>query len=69
MRREYLPAIILYAISFAFFVASVVCLVISHYTWATWLLIGIAIMLSASSRLVNIGRRLREQDEREEERN
>jgi Kef-type K+ transport system membrane component KefB len=63
MRKEYIPAIILYIAAARFFVAAAVCLVIEHYTWATWLLIGIAIMLFASSKLVQIGKKLREDEE------
>jgi Kef-type K+ transport system membrane component KefB len=63
MRKEYIPAIILYIAAALLFVAAAVCLVIEHYTWATWLLIGIAIMLFASSKLVQIGNKLREDEE------
>ena len=63
MRKEYIPAIILYIAAALFFVAAAVCLVIAHYTWATWLLIGIALMLFASSKLVQIGKKLREDEE------
>lgn len=63
MRKEYIPAIILYIAAALFFIAAAVCLVIEHYTWATWLLIGIALMLFASSKLVQIGKNLREDEE------
>ena len=34
----------------------------SHH-WATFLLLGAAVMLFASSKLVNIGKKLREEEE------
>ena len=65
MRREYLPAILLYIASAIFFVASAVMLYKSNIHWATVLIFGVLIMLFASSSLVKIGKRLREEDEKE----
>ena len=65
-RKEYLPAILLYIASAVFYVAAVIMFFTNNYHWATFLLLGIVTMLFASSRLVKIGNRLREDDEREE---
>ncbi len=67
MRKEYLPAILLYVASALFFVASGVMLYKSNIHWATVLLLGIAVMLFASSSLVKIGKKLREDEEKEKE--
>ena len=67
MRKEYLPAILLYVASALFFIASGVMLYKSNIHWATVLLLGIAVMLLASSSLVKIGKKLREDDEKEKE--
>ncbi len=40
----------------------------SHH-WATLLLLGAAVMLFASSRLVNVGKKLREEEEKLENTN
>ncbi len=63
MRREYAPAIVLFVISAILYIAAAVCLLLSSHHWATFLLLGIAVMLFASSRLVNIGKRLQNEDE------
>ena len=67
MRKEYTPAIILYVISAIFYVVSAYCAVIDNHHWATIGLFGIIIMLFASSRLVKTGNKLREEDERIED--
>ena len=66
MRKEYLPAILIYVASALLFVAAAVMLFTKNHHWATVLLLGIVAMLFASSRLVKIGKKLREEDEREE---
>lgn len=66
MRKEYLPAIIIYVASAIFYIASAVMFFTKNHHWATVLLLGIVAMLFASSRLAKIGRKLREDDEREE---
>ena len=63
MRKEYTPAIILYVLSAILFVASAIFAHLDNYNWATIGLCGVIIMLFASSRLVKIGNKLREQDE------
>lgn len=63
-RKEYLPAILLYIASAVFFIASVILLVNKNIHWATVLLLGIVTMLFASSRLVKIGNKLREDEEK-----
>ena len=65
MRKEYIPAILIYVASVMFFVASAICAFLNHYTWATWLLIGFALLIFASSRLVKIGQKLRNDEERD----
>ena len=66
-RKEYLPAILLYVASAIFYIAAAVMFFTHNYHWATVLLFGILFMLFASSRLVKIGNKLREDEEREEE--
>ena len=66
-RKEYLPAILLYVASALFFIASGVMLYKSNIHWATVLILSIAVMLLASSSLVKIGKKLREDDEKENE--
>lgn len=61
-RKEYLPAILIYIASALFFVTALIMFFTNNHHWATILFIGIAVMLFASSRLVNIGRELREDD-------
>ncbi len=65
MRKEYLPAILIYIASAILFVASVVLLFLKSIHWATFLVLGVAAMLVASSLLVKIGKKLRDKDERE----
>jgi hypothetical protein len=67
MRKEYLPAILLYVLSAALYAVAVALLLLKNYHWATFLVGGVIVMLFASSRLVKIGRRLREDDKREED--
>ncbi len=66
MRKEYIPAMILYAISALLFVASAVCAFYDNVHWATVGLIAVSLLLFASSRLVKIGNKLRKEGEREE---
>ncbi len=67
MQKEYTPAIILYVVSAVFYIAAVVGLFIDSHHWATFLLGGAVMMLLASSKLTKIGKRLREDEEREED--
>ena len=67
MQKEYTPAIILYVVSAVFYIAAVVELFIDSHHWATFLLGGAVMMLLASSKLTKIGKRLREDEEREED--
>lgn len=62
-RKEYLPAILIYVASAIFYVAAVVMFFTHNYHWSTFLLFGIVTMLFASSRLVKIARKLREDEE------
>lgn len=63
MRKEYIPAIVWYVISAILYVAAVVCLFLQSYHWATFLLLGMVVMLFASSKLTSIGKELREAEE------
>ena len=67
MRKEYLPAILLYVASAIFYIAAAVMFFTHNYHWATVLLLGILVMLFASSRLVKIGNKLREEEEKDGE--
>lgn len=67
MDKEYIPAIILYVLSALTLVVALICLAIDHSSWATWMLGGVVIMLVASSKLVNIGKMLREREEENKE--
>lgn len=67
MRKEYLPALLLYGASFIFFVAAIVGYIFSNIHASTWLVLGFALLLFASSRLVKIGKKLREDEEKEGE--
>ena len=69
MRKEYIPAIILYIISAFLYIATAVCIFMHSHHWATFLLLGAAVMLFASSRLVNVGKKLREEEEKLENTN
>ena len=64
-RREYLPAILIYILSTALFIAAAVMFFVKNIHWATFLLLGIVVMLVASSQLVKIGKKLREDEENE----
>ena len=66
MRKEYLPAILIYIASAILYIAAVVMFFTHNYHWATVGLFGIIFLLVASSRLVKIGKFLREQEENEE---
>ena len=66
MRKEYLPAILIYVASAVLCIAAAVMFFVKNYHWATVGLFGIILLLFASSRLVKIGKFLREQDENEE---
>ena len=66
MRKEYLPAILIYIASAILYIAAAVMFFMHNHHWATVGLFGIITMLFASSRLVKIGRKLREDEEREE---
>lgn len=65
MRKEYSPAMVVYAISFGFCVAAAICFFTKDINWATWLVIGIGLLVFASSLLTKAGKKLREDEERE----
>ena len=65
MRKEYLPAILIYIASAIMYAASALMYFFHNHHWATVGLFAIIIMLFASSRLVKIGRKLREDEENE----
>ena len=63
MRKEYIPAIVWYVISAILYAAAVILLLWQSHHWATLLILGVAAMLYASSKLVNIGKKLREEED------
>ena len=65
-RKEYLPAILIYVLSAILFIVAAIMFFTKNIHWATFLLLGIVVMLVASSRLVKIGKKLREDEERGE---
>ena len=65
-RKEYLPAILIYVLSAILFIVAAIMFFTKNIHWATFLLLGIVVMLVASSRLVKIGKKLREDEERVE---
>ena len=67
MRKEYLPAILIYIASAVLCIVAAVMFFINNYHWATVGLFGIILLLLASSRLVKIGKKLREEEEKEGE--
>lgn len=60
MRKEYYPAIAIYALSAVLFVAAIVGYVLKMGFATPCLLCGVALHLFASARLTKIGRNLRE---------
>ena len=67
MRKEYLPAILIYIASAVLCIVAAVMFFMNNYHWATVGLFGIILLLLASSRLVKIGKKLREEEEKEGE--
>ena len=65
MRKEYLPAILIYIASAILYIVAAVMFFTHNHHWATVVLFAIITMLFASSRLVKIGRKLREDEENE----
>ena len=65
MRKEYLPAILIYVASAVLCIVAAVMFFMNNYRWATVGLFGITLLLFASSRLVKIGKFLRDQEENE----
>ena len=63
MRKEYMPAIVWYVISAILYIAAAILLLLQSHHWATLLILGVTAMLYASSKLVNIGKKLREDEE------
>ena len=66
MRKEYFPAIAIYALSALLFAASAVLAYFDSVHWATVGLVAVLLLLFASSRLVKIGNKLREENKMEE---
>lgn len=63
-RKEYLPAILIYVVSAICFIVALVLMFRKNIHWSTFVLLGIVIMTYASSVLVKIGKKLREEDEK-----
>ena len=66
MRKEYRPAILMYIVSALFYVAAIIGAVSHSSQWATWMCLGALWMLLASSKMTQIGKKLREDEEKEE---
>ena len=64
-RKEYLPAILIYVVSAICFAVAIVLMFRKNIHWSTFVLLGIVVMTYASSVLVKIGNKLREDEERE----
>ena len=62
-RKEYLPAILIYIVSAICFVVALVLMFRKNIHWSTFVLLGIVVMTYASSVLVKIGNKLREDEE------
>lgn len=63
-RKEYLPAILIYIVSAICFIVALVLMFRKNIHWSTFVLLGIVVMTYASSVLVKIGKKLREEDEK-----
>lgn len=68
MHKKYIPVMLIYTVSFSFFVAAAIGFFTSDINWATYLLIGFLLLLFASSRIVKVGKKLREEEESEDNR-
>ena len=64
-RKEYLPAILIYVVSAICFIVALVLMFTKNIHWSTFVLLGIVVMTYASSVLVKIGKKLREEDEKD----
>ena len=63
-RKEYLPAILIYIVSAICFIVALVLMFRKNIHWSTFVLLGIVVITYASSVLVKIGKKLREEDEK-----
>ena len=68
-RKEYLPAILIYVVSAICFIVALVLMFRKNIHWSTFVLLGIVVMTYASSVLVKIGKKLREEDEKDSKQN
>ena len=68
-RKEYLPAILIYVVSAICFIVALVLMFRKNIHCSTFVILGIVVMTFASSVLVKIGRRLREEDEKDSKQN
>ena len=68
-RKEYLPAILIYVVSAICFAVAIVLMFRKNIHWSTFVLLGIVVMTYASSVLVKIGNKLREDEEKGETNN
>lgn len=67
MDKKYTPAILVYVASALFYLVAAVGAFVDNSTWATWLCLGSAFMLLASSKLTKVGKQLREEEEKDGE--
>ena len=68
-RKEYWPAILIYVVSAICFIVALVLMFRKNIHWSTFVLLGIVVMTYASSVLVKIGKKLREEDEKDSKQN
>lgn len=67
MRKEYIPAMIIYGISAVFFILAVISALTKGGTdWVNFVCLGVLWLAVASSRLVDAGRRIRQQEQKDE---
>ena len=68
MRKEYIPAILIYAVSAIFFIIALISALTRGGTdWVNFVCLGFLWLTVASSRLVDVGKRLRSQDDTSKE--
>ena len=70
MRKEYIPAMIIYGISAVFFIVAVISALTKGGTdWVNFVCLGVLWLAVASSRLVDAGRKIRQQEQKDDKPN
>lgn len=67
MRKEYIPAMLMYTASFCFFVAAAFGAFTDNTMWSAWLCFGSAMLCIGSANLTAAGKRIREEEEKQEQ--